>query len=165
MSQVQIPNSDHYIWRARINHLCKSGLDPIDCKSSSFSGYFEEYWPIMTGRLWRSTDGSEQGWWRDLGPGRVDQLGHRLCQGGPLRGLHQDTAWEANTILILDVTILYFVLLQTIWTGYQLQYQAMRITLASKEITFIVIDLIAQYRFLFHSLKMQIQDVWVEFKI
>ena len=35
MSQVQIPNSDHCIWRARINHLCKSGLDPIDCKSSS----------------------------------------------------------------------------------------------------------------------------------
>ena len=34
MSQVQIPNSDHCIWRARINHLCKSGLDPIDCKSS-----------------------------------------------------------------------------------------------------------------------------------
>ena len=34
MSQVQIPNLDHCIWRARINHLCKSGLDPIDCKSS-----------------------------------------------------------------------------------------------------------------------------------
>ena len=34
MSQVQIPNSDHFIWRAWINHLCKSGLDPIDCKSS-----------------------------------------------------------------------------------------------------------------------------------
>ena len=33
MSQVQIPNSDHCIWRAQINHLCKSGLDPIDCKS------------------------------------------------------------------------------------------------------------------------------------
>ena len=34
MSQVQIPNSDHCIWRAWINHLCKSGLDPIDCESS-----------------------------------------------------------------------------------------------------------------------------------
>ena len=34
MSQVQIPNSDHCIWQAWINHLCKSGLDPIDCKSS-----------------------------------------------------------------------------------------------------------------------------------
>ena len=34
MSQVQILNSDHCIWRARINHLCKSGLDSIDCKSS-----------------------------------------------------------------------------------------------------------------------------------
>ena len=36
MSQVQIPNSDHCIWRAQINHLCKSGLDPIDCKSSLY---------------------------------------------------------------------------------------------------------------------------------
>ena len=35
LSQVQFPNSDHCIWRARINHLCKSGLDHIDCKSSS----------------------------------------------------------------------------------------------------------------------------------
>ena len=34
MSQVQIPNSDHCIWRAQINHLCKSGLEPINCKSS-----------------------------------------------------------------------------------------------------------------------------------
>ena len=33
MSQVQIPNSDHCIWPAWINHLCKSGLDHIDCKS------------------------------------------------------------------------------------------------------------------------------------
>ena len=31
MSQVQIPSSDHCIWWARINPLCKSGLD---CKSS-----------------------------------------------------------------------------------------------------------------------------------
>ena len=45
MSQVQIPNSDHYIWRARINHLCKSGLDPIDCKSSY--NYFAHFWLII----------------------------------------------------------------------------------------------------------------------
>ena len=36
MSQVQIPSLDHCIWRAQINHLCKSGLDPIDCKSNLF---------------------------------------------------------------------------------------------------------------------------------
>ena len=40
MSQVQIPNLDHCIWRARINHLCKSGLDPIDCKSSFLLFHF-----------------------------------------------------------------------------------------------------------------------------
>ena len=34
MSQVRIPKSDHCIWWAWINHLCKSGLDPINCKSS-----------------------------------------------------------------------------------------------------------------------------------
>ena len=34
MSQVQISNSGHCIWWAWINHLCKSGPDPIDCKSS-----------------------------------------------------------------------------------------------------------------------------------
>ena len=36
MAQVQIPNWDHCIWQALINHLCKSRLDPIDCKSRSF---------------------------------------------------------------------------------------------------------------------------------
>ena len=41
MSQVQIPNSYHCICRARINHLCKSGLDPIDCKSSYWSLWSE----------------------------------------------------------------------------------------------------------------------------
>ena len=43
MSQVQIHNSDHCIWRARINHLCKSGLDPIDCKSSFFFSSIEKF--------------------------------------------------------------------------------------------------------------------------
>ena len=33
-SHVPIPNWGHCIWRAFINQLCKSGLDPIDCKSS-----------------------------------------------------------------------------------------------------------------------------------
>ena len=34
VSQVQIPYWGHCIWRAWINQRCKSGLDPIDCKSS-----------------------------------------------------------------------------------------------------------------------------------
>ena len=34
MSQVQIFNWNHCIWRAWINPLCKSGLDPIDFKFS-----------------------------------------------------------------------------------------------------------------------------------
>ena len=32
-----ITNWDHCIWRTWINPPCKSGLDPIDCKSSSIS--------------------------------------------------------------------------------------------------------------------------------
>ena len=55
---VQIPKplsqqaSDHCIWRARINHLCKSGLDPIDCKSS-FEYFFTNTTPTwLTPHLW-----------------------------------------------------------------------------------------------------------------
>ena len=40
MTQVHIPHWDHYIWQTWINHLCKSGLDPINCKSS-FTILFE----------------------------------------------------------------------------------------------------------------------------
>ena len=44
MSQVQISNLDHCIWRTWINHLCKSGLDPIDCKSSSICARNKFLW-------------------------------------------------------------------------------------------------------------------------
>ena len=36
LSQFQISNWDHCFWWAWINPLCKSGLDPVDCKSSWF---------------------------------------------------------------------------------------------------------------------------------
>ena len=51
MSQVQIPNLDHCIWRAWINQLCKSGLDPIDCKSSCTNTHSKGY----------HTDGTKKG--------------------------------------------------------------------------------------------------------
>ena len=63
MPQVQIPNLDHCIWRARINHLCKSGLDPIDCKSSfSFFFWGFRYVFLITWMEWEIGEASPEVW-------------------------------------------------------------------------------------------------------